>query len=339
MERRSGLLSVVLLACCMALLPAACSSDTDIEDEPYGGDTLLMGACMTRSASLTLSDQTQLTFFLTSGTTSQQRQFTYSQSSDSWSGNASVKTGDNYYIYGYMPTWELQSSFIARIGADYSGGAVVSLNGLKAVTDKDVCFVAGIAGGTSVTAASDITEWNYLYTGRDVGENHVNILLDHLYAAISMNFKIGATYAQLRTIKLKEVRLEPSSSSLVNVSIRQPAGAAPTVTYSAGSGSADVPTLFSDATGTALSTETALSMETWVIPSLTGLTLVCIYDVYDKAGNCVRQNQTARNSLDGKVTMTRGTRTTLNLTVAPSYLYVLSDDDLDNPTVELRVES
>ena len=298
-----------------------------------------MGTCLTRSASVALSDQMQLEFFLTNGTASQKRQFTYYATGNLWRSNATVKVGDSYDIYGYMPAQEASSSSIALMHDDYSEGAVVSLNGLKAVAEKDVCFIAGIAGGTSVTAASDITEWNYLYTGEDVGENHVNILLDHLYTAISLNFKIGATYAQLRTIKLKEVRLEPSSSSLVNVSIRQPAGAAPTVTYSAGSGSADVPTLFSDATGTALSTETALSMETWVIPSLTGLTLVCIYDVYDKAGNCVRQNQTARNSLDGKVTMTRGTRTTLNLTVAPSYLYVLSDDDLDNPTVELRVES
>ena len=70
-----------------------------------------------------------------------------------------------------------------------------------------------------------------------------------------------------------------------------------------------------------------------VSPALSNsLTLVCTYDVYDKQGNLVRQECTAENKLQS-VTLTRGEWRTVNLTVNPTYLYVLSEPDLDNPTV------
>jgi hypothetical protein len=55
----------------------------------------------------------------------------------------------------------------------------------------------------------------------------------------------------------------------------------------------------------------------------------------------VRENCVAVNSLAGidLSTVTRGKKTTLTLTVEPTYLYQLSDDELDNPGIRLAIEN
>ena len=66
------------------------------------------------------------------------------------------------------------------------------------------------------------------------------------------------------------------------------------------------------------------------------------YDVYDTKGNKVRQNCKAENKIDPYIlfnklsNLDRGKKYIINLTVKPTYLYVMSDPDLDNPTVELE---
>ena len=62
------------------------------------------------------------------------------------------------------------------------------------------------------------------------------------------------------------------------------------------------------------------------------------YDVYDKKGNLVRPSCTASNTINlnmfsGQSEALRGRRYTVNLTINPTYLYVLSEPDLDDPTV------
>lgn len=60
------------------------------------------------------------------------------------------------------------------------------------------------------------------------------------------------------------------------------------------------------------------------------------YDVYDKAGNKIRKDCTAENKLSLTSDLSRGKMHTVNITVTPTYLYVLSDPDLDNPTVTIN---
>ena len=66
------------------------------------------------------------------------------------------------------------------------------------------------------------------------------------------------------------------------------------------------------------------------------LNLVCTYDVYNKKGTKVRENCVAENDLSGlkDVTIARGKKVVVNLTVEPTYLYQLSEDELDNPTIK-----
>ncbi len=49
--------------------------------------------------------------------------------------------------------------------------------------------------------------------------------------------------------------------------------------------------------------------------------------------DCVAVNDLS--GLTGLATMTRGKRTTINLTVEPTYLYVLAEDELDTPSIRI----
>ena len=74
---------------------------------------------------------------------------------------------------------------------------------------------------------------------------------------------------------------------------------------------------------------------------ITTLILTSTYDVYDTQGNKTRENCQATNTmvlkdLHTELTYTqRGKRYTINMTIQPTYLYVLSDSDLNNPTVKI----
>ena len=69
-------------------------------------------------------------------------------------------------------------------------------------------------------------------------------------------------------------------------------------------------------------------------------TLRTTYNVYDKQGNLVRQNCVAKNNvvpgrLFSQSQLDSGKQYKINLTVMPTYLYVLSEPDIDNPTVRI----
>ena len=72
---------------------------------------------------------------------------------------------------------------------------------------------------------------------------------------------------------------------------------------------------------------------------ITKLILTSTYDVYDRKGNLIRLNCKATNTMVLKDMLTdqtvteRGKRYTINMTIQPTYLYMLSEPDLDNPTV------
>ena len=70
--------------------------------------------------------------------------------------------------------------------------------------------------------------------------------------------------------------------------------------------------------------------------SLQNVTLKTTYDVYDRKGNLVRKDCEVYNNLTSllsSITPQAGYKYTLNLVVKPTYLYHLSDGDIDNPTI------
>jgi uncharacterized protein YaaQ len=171
--------------------------------------------------------------------------------------------------------------------------------------------------------------------------------------------KVHADYALLRTIKLKSLQLstqaDETTSKLHNTI---------TIKLEANDGSASpIQSITYEQTGATIGTGDDEGIEFWksettagqeltttfqdftghFMPSgITTLVLTSVYDVYDTKDNKIRENCSATNTmvlselLTEQETTQRGKRYTVNLTIRPTYLYVLSEPDLDNPTVSVE---
>jgi hypothetical protein len=258
---------------------------------------------------------------------------TYNPNTNKWNAYFEVTADKNYTVYGYMPKTGEMGSTLAKSTAD---AATLTINNIKPVTTDDICIITGVKG-TDDGLKEGLFSW---YTPVGAKTYKISLLMDHLYAAAQFRLKIDAEYAALRTIKLKTMTLRTVKGS-VNATIaltHNTTGTSPissiTYTLSDGSSTADI---YNSNEGTALPTTTAtpLSVNAYFAPELSSnLTLVSTYDVYDRKGNLIRQDCTATNKLPNLEAI-RGQRVQLNLTVNPTYLYVLSDPDLDNPTITI----
>ena len=336
----------MLAAAVAVLLLAACSSD----DAPDSGDVLRFGV-ITRgdgdapvlNTSNTSTDP--LTLFVTTGVEAPVKGIV-TWNDPTWSSNLSVTQGKDYYFYGFSPENAATGSLSMLTGAaDYSGGAVLTLTGVDAVSTKDLCVVTGVQGVENSTTAADVKLGKFYYLGKEKGNNFVHLLMSHLYASIKMQIKVDADYDALRTIKLKSMQLGTTEKTKVTLTVTLTANNTETnpITSSDASGGSAATTgvtIYESDNGVALSPTEPIELTANVLPFndlLASLTLTSTYDVYDKKGMLIRENQTATNKLTGAVIyMVRGDQMTLNLTVKPTYLYQLSDKDLDNPTVVMN---
>ena len=248
-----------------------------------------------------------------------------------WHAYFEVTPDKTYTVYGYMPKTGDMSSSLTKTYAD---AATLTINNIKSVTTDDICIITGVKD-TDEGLKEGQFSWYW-----PVGDDNykIYILMDHLYAAALFRLKIDAEYAQLRTIKLKTMTLSTDNGS-VNATItltHNDTGASPisSVTYDA-SGSSDAIEIFNNDEGIALDKTTPLDINACFAPTLSAnLTLVSTYDVYDRKGNLIRENSEATNKLPDLAAV-RGQRVQVNMLVNPTYLYILSDPDLDNPTITI----
>ena len=253
-----------------------------------------------------------------------------------WHAYFSVDKDKTYSVYGYLPKATGMSSSLSKSTAD-ADAATLTITGMKAVTTDDICVITG-AKETETGLKEGSFSWYQAVTNDDY---YIYMLLNHLYASVRFSMKVDADYAQLRTIKLKSMTLSTNQGS-VNATIsltHNTTGASPisNVTYTA-SGDNDAVVIFNSDEGTALSQTTATIVNAYFAPTSTlssNLTLVSTYDLYDSKGNLIREGCTATNKIPD-LEASRGQRVQLNLTVNPTYLYVLSDPDLDNPTITIN---
>ena len=102
--------------------------------------------------------------------------------------------------------------------------------------------------------------------------------------------------------------------------------------------------MFSSTNGVTLTTSYGEYMGHFMPQGVDKLKLTSVYDVYDKKGNLIRESCMATNTLILKELFSeqnesrRGCRYTIKMTIQPTYLYVLSEPDLDDPTVTLDKE-
>ena len=294
------------------------------------------------------------------------------KSSGKWRTNLSKIAAGDYYLYGYIPNMA-GIKFTAN-GADetngtYSMGAIMTLGDVPSVMPNDLCVVIGAKDGRDAEHDNSLRQGDFTYNAKAIsdgndGGNFVFLLFDHLYAALRIRMKVDANYAALRTIKLKSLQLstqagETTTKQKTNITISLQAkddSTSPitgiTYTYTpTGAAISGGIEFWSSTAGVALTTDYYQTFVGHFMPNgVTKLILTSVYDVYDNnvttehpKGNLIRKNCKATNTMvlkdvfSGQTETQRGKRYTINMTIQPTYLYMLSEPDLDNP--ELRIEN
>ena len=257
---------------------------------------------------------------------------------------------------------------------DFANGAKLSITELPTATTDDICVIVGVKKGVVIGTNPEkdpedpayniygllnndpiqMGQFAYKIEG---GQNHVYLLCDHLYAALGLKIRVNSTYHALRHIWLKKVWVKDytidgityTSKSRVDVTLKNnyPSPIQEPILF-ARDGTSSVTDMQSllyksaEAEGLPLTT-TYQEVQGYMAPiGMTDFTLVTQYDVYDTNGNLIRKDQKAENRINIKSlfgndhpSFLRGTRYILQLTVNPTYLYMMSEPDLDNPTVEI----
>jgi len=276
-----------------------------------------------------------------------------------------------YYLYGYTPHNASLSCTITDLdgedgaGSLFSNGAILTINNLPAITAEDVCVVVGAKNGKSYySATSDYTvpplvRGDFAYdadpipTSATGKANYVYLLLDHIYAALRVSMRVEGKYHALRTIKLKKLELATMAGDVATnkktdatVTLVKTDGSSPitNVVFTPRGEEVGSDPVFSSTDGLELTTDYSDYLSHFMPVGVTKLILTSTYDVYDKKNNLVRENAKATNTMvlnelfTGQTTALRGRRYNVNLTIHPTYLYVMSDPDLDNPTMTVTVE-
>ena len=285
-----------------------------------------------------------------------------------WSSGVWVKeVGTEYFVYGFMPASAARNASIAP-NTNFENKAVLQLNGLDAVTPADVCVVVGVKGltkadhggeTTTPIAESGIAVGSYSYTGNasladdQTKGNYIYLLLDHLYSCLNLEYQVGTEYHKLRSIKLRKVEMKVTGAGAtkrnLTVTIPGSESAFDVEDVAVDATTSDIAVVFdrtsmTEGTEIPLTDTGTLNVPGYFTPAVDNtFIIISTYDVYDRKGNLIRANQKAENTITPDMllgsnlshTHERGRMHTLKLTIVPTYLYQLSDGDLDNPTIKL----
>ena len=303
-------------------------------------------------------DQTISVFFTKSDAGSYGEEYFYKEN-----GRWKVSLQNNiqagtYYFYGYMPHDKSINTTVSVLpggNKTFENGAVVTMRNVPAVSPADFCVIIGAKNGASANEDYSTTglkrgDFQYVATGE---HNYVYLLFDHLFSALHLKMRVQGTYNNLRTIKLKELKLKTyegeegstPSKKKTDITITLTANNAgndpiTNITFTPSGEDTDAGSVFTSETGFPLNADYQEFTGHFMPQGVTKVNLISTYDVYDKKGNLVRSNCTATNTLNlnmfsGQTQALRGCRYTISLTINPTYLYMLSEPDLDNPTVQI----
>ena len=342
MRVKKEVICILLMA--MSMLLNACSSDESgaqtvtTGEEPVGKQVQLMTyapyftekeaprRAPSGFTAYTPDKVTDIGIYMLESTTAPYTE-NYIRYATKWYAHFDVDANKTYTVYGYMPKITGMSSSLSSVTSD---GATLTINGIKPVTADDICIITGVK-----ETDTGLKEGQFHWSMANANDNfYMYLLMDHLYASVKFSLKVSEEYAQLRTIKLKTMTLKTDKASVSaqvvlkhNMEGNSPITGDVTYTPTDGSCSEEI---FNNADGEALSSATPLNIIACFAPTLSNnLTLFSTYDVYDSKGNLIRANCKATNKIPN-LEASRGQRVQLNMKVDPTYLYVMSDKDLDN---------
>ena len=293
------------------------------------------------------------------------RLFRFSATKD-WQANVTITdTNPEYLIYGFMPMDAENSSdevSISRLPLGGSGyepnykiGAQLTIRGLKVLTMSDPCVIVGVKKmeGKSSNVTLEWGKFGFNFTdGSGDITDYMSILLDHIYSRFHFQMKVDASYAALRTIRITEMTLEALDNTGSNtlrsvtatVDIRSNttnSNPVSSISYSRNAGER-IFTLYDKKTtaGRELNATSFTEIGYCLAPyDQQWFRLTTKYDVLNRNGSLIRSDKAINkfNTTQLKTQHFQGTKPgvehTIYITVTPTYLYQLSDPDLDNPTV------
>ncbi len=367
------MLTYFAIACSLLIIASlsACTSETD----SAGGDTrtvLMMPFSQrlcdaetgmrrvlpTGFTPVAMAPGTSMIGFFTpnSGQSVAARIFTSEEDSQHWMTNITVDdTSEPCYIYGFMPvgaetTTDVSISLPGGM-TSYRQGALMSIGNLKALSAKDPCVVVGVKKGSSLTAPiedTDIRQGQFAYTFEAATrQEYVYMLFDHVMEALDVQMKVSSSYSLLRQIRLKELQIVPLTAKTVDATVHITAtddgttpltGSSPVAFSVKTAGEGEPVRLYKTAEGgddCLLTTDYQQVGTCFAATNITRFRMAATYDVYDRAGNLIREGCSAENTFNLGVVATElkpGVKHHLLIEVNPTFLYVLSDPDLDNPT-------
>ena len=327
-------LQYILMMTVIVLL-AACSQDV-AEEQAQEPDAPLRLAGVTRA----LTDEPaygDIRFFLTNGSSATEGLFKYAGTS-AWTTQLKLKSGARtYQLYGYMPD---NADFVRSISDWNENGAVLHIQQLPPMAEQDYCIVTGVRQAADENDKTSAVRGTFSFDYDSQRENYINLFMDHLYSRVKFSMRVGDEYNEVRTIKIKSMKLQVADISHydVDITLTKDVGIS-SVAHSSvpGTGTRELTIRDEDDGVITLTTTSTEIASGYIIPATTlfnNLSLVIEYDIYDKRGNKISE-RTATNSLATPLEdLPRGEERTLQINIAPSYLYDLSFND--PPIVVIR---
>jgi hypothetical protein len=346
-------------------LMAGCSDHADDEqnrqDEqntvPFTVASLTRSGDETTETALSTYDGLSIQLFLVpqdnniAGTETLKGQAVYTGEGLPWMTTIGVKESAKYKVFGFMPAGiSADDGYNVEISDDKTT-ATLTIPQMLTVSNKDVCVITGVKDhplGVSETGEKEkVLPGVFDYTANSVsGQGYgVSLLAEHIYSAVEIWFKMKANvaYNDLRTIKLKQVLLKNAQMAVVNARIpltigsletpvRKPVGE---ITMTKVESNVVAETTLLSSAGEELKTTDGSEIKvpgyfTLGNNDTSELVIESVYEVYDK-DVLVREDCHAVNKINDLVgSLERGYTKIIKITVNPTYLYVLTDDDSGN---------
>lgn len=277
--------------------------------------------------------------------------YSYSNGAGKWTSNVYLAK-QTYNVYGYMPHNGEANSIKPDLGSE--ANFAMKWTGQPTFATKPV--LASVGAAKSSSSSSSVANGSFEVDVDQVGqEEKINFRMNHLLAKLNLWFYLPEPYADKRQIKVTQVTLSGGQGvpNQYDITCSYDDNGALTTTYTPMQGAPATGNTYpytaeNAADGLLLTTDKQLFGTYYFVPDAVNrssnlMTLTVTYNVYDKKDNLTREHQTATNAriaLHKVNNVAQATQVaheyTANVKVVPSYLYVLSDGDMQNPYIVLN---